>query len=75
MCCTKKEKRNVFLRIMYVHTEYLGAPNLVILGKKLCSVSRNISTGYDISISVSKIRDMDTISRYIVSCDVAWYGI
>ena len=30
---------------------------------------------YDISISVLKIRDMDTISRYIVrSCDIAWYG-
>ena len=32
----------------------------------MCSVSRNIPTGYDISISVPKIRDMDTVCRYIV---------
>ena len=41
----------------------LGAPKV---GKEMCSVSRNIPTGYDISISVPKIRDMDTVCRYIV---------
>ena len=48
------------------------------MGKKMCSVSRNISTGCDISISVLKfgiwIQYLDT-SKYIVSCDIAWYGI
>ena len=39
------------------------------------SVSRNSSTRYDISILVLNIRDMDTTSRYVVSCDITWYGI
>ena len=44
-------------------------------GKKYFSVSRNKSTGSDISISsVLKVRDMETISRYTVSYGIAWYG-
>ena len=42
------------------------------LGKKLCWISRNISTGYDISISVPKIRDMDT---YLVISNDLGYDI
>ena len=44
-------------------------------GTNKCPVSRNIWARYDILISVLKVWDMDTVSRCIVSCDIAWYGI
>ena len=49
----------------------IGAPKWAKKGARY----REISRRDDISTSVPKIRDMDTISRYIVSCDITWYGI
>ena len=46
-----------------------GAPNRV---RYVC---RNITTGYEISMSVPKLRDMDAISRYILPCDSHDMGI